>query len=398
MLTVEGLSASYGEARVLREVSIEVPAGQIVTLVGRNGAGKTTLLRCVMGLHRQMSGRISLEGAAGSLERKAPQERARAGLGYVPDDRGIYATLSVEENLMLAPVVGRDPWPLKRIYETFGVLEQRRRFPGTRLSGGEQQILAIARVLRMGADVLLCDEPTEGLSPLLVRQFGDILREVKAHGVTVLLIEQNLHFATTVADRHYLLAEGRVAAPASRPSTRHYPSHPHRESPHSTPAEPDRTHPDRRRHTPSPTYQHVPPAQTTKPRSRVTTNCGSRGTWRGCFAELGLERLVDRPRSGWPRQFTPRAGRRGQVAGVSTPGCGRCAVVTVVGPRNWPATWWPGGLAEEISAATVRRWLAADAIKPWQYRSWLFPRDPDFAAKAGRSLTCMKAAGGQAAG
>jgi branched-chain amino acid transport system ATP-binding protein len=209
VLTVDGLSASYGEAKVLRGVSIEVPTGEIVTLVGRNGAGKTTLLRCVMGLHKQMAGRIGLKGTV-SLDRMAPHERARAGLGYVPDDRGVYASLSVEENLTLAPVVGRDPWSLKRIYATFGVLEQRRRLPGTRLSGGEQQMLAIARVLRMGATVLLCDEPTEGLSPLLVQQIGAILREVKAHGITVLLIEQNLHFATTVADRHYLLAEGRV--------------------------------------------------------------------------------------------------------------------------------------------------------------------------------------------
>ena len=214
MLSIDGLSAWYGEARVLRDVSIEVPAGQIVTLVGRNGAGKTTLLRCVMGLHRQQSGRVELAGPESSrpvpLDRLVPHRRARAGLGYVPDDRGVYASLTVEENLCIAPVVGPQPWPLAKIYETFPVLGERRRFPGTKLSGGEQQMLAIARVLRMGARLLLCDEPTEGLSPLLVRQIGEILREVKAHGVPVLLIEQNLHFAVTVADRHYLLAEGRV--------------------------------------------------------------------------------------------------------------------------------------------------------------------------------------------
>ncbi len=208
MLRIDALSAWYGEARVLREVSIEVPAGQIVTLVGRNGSGKTTLLRCVMGLHRQQTGLVELTGT--DLARKPPHRRARAGLGYVQDDRGVYAGLTVEENLTIAPVVGADPWPLSRIYEAFPVLRDRRRFPGTKLSGGEQQMLAIARVLRMGARMLLCDEPTEGLSPLLVRQIGTILREVKAHGVTVLLIEQNLHFAATVADRHYLLAEGRV--------------------------------------------------------------------------------------------------------------------------------------------------------------------------------------------
>jgi branched-chain amino acid transport system ATP-binding protein len=208
MLRIDALSAWYGDARVLREVSIEVPAGQIVTLVGRNGAGKTTLLRCVMGLHRQQSGVIEL--ADRPLVKLAPHRRARAGLGYVQDDRGVYASLTVEENLTLAPVVGTGSWPLKRIYQAFPVLHERRRFPGTKLSGGEQQMLAIARVLRMGARLLLCDEPTEGLSPLLVNQIGDILREVREHGVTVLLIEQNLHFASTVADRHYLLAEGRV--------------------------------------------------------------------------------------------------------------------------------------------------------------------------------------------
>lgn len=218
MLRIDALSAWYGEARVLREVTVEVPAGQIVTLVGRNGSGKTTLLRCVMGLHRQQSGGVRL--AERDLGRLPPHRRARAGLGYVQDDRGIYASLTVEENLTIAPVVGSDPWPLKRVYEAFPVLRERRRFPGTKLSGGEQQMLAIARVLRMGASLLLCDEPTEGLSPLLVRQIGDILREVRGHGVTVLLIEQNLHFAATVADSHYLLAEGRVVERLSNDEVR----------------------------------------------------------------------------------------------------------------------------------------------------------------------------------
>lgn len=221
MLTIHDLSAWYGEAQVLREVSLTVPRGQIVTLVGRNGAGKTTLLRCVMGLHAQQTGRIELTGVPGRLDRMAAHRRARAGIGYVPDDRGVYASLTVRENLTLAPVVGPDPWPLTRIYDAFPVLEQRRRVAGTTLSGGEQQMLSIARVLRMGAGVLLCDEPTEGLSPLLVRQIGAILREVKAHGVTVLLIEQNLHFATTVADRHYLLANGRVVESLDNDEVKH---------------------------------------------------------------------------------------------------------------------------------------------------------------------------------
>jgi branched-chain amino acid transport system ATP-binding protein len=208
VLSIRDLSAWYGEAQVLREVSLEVAKGEIVTLVGRNGAGKTTLLRCVMGLQAQCRGEISfLESEVSKLP---AHRRARRGLGYVPDDRGIYATLSVAENLTLPPTVGPQPWPLKRVYETFPRLYERRNFPGTKLSGGEQQMLAMARVLRMGAALLLCDEPTEGLSPLLVQQIGDILREVREHGVTVLLIEQNVHFAATVADRHYLLGEGRI--------------------------------------------------------------------------------------------------------------------------------------------------------------------------------------------
>jgi branched-chain amino acid transport system ATP-binding protein len=209
MLRIDRLSAWYGEAQALREVSLEVGEGEIVTLVGRNGAGKTTMLRCVMGLHSQAEGTVEFLGA--DVSRLAPHRRARRGLGYVPDDRGVYANLSVEENLTLPPVAGPKPWSLEQVYETFPRLRERRRSPGTKLSGGEQQMLSLARVLRMGARLLLCDEPTEGLSPLIVQQIGGILRDVKAQGVTVLLIEQNVHFASTVADRHYLLAEGRIA-------------------------------------------------------------------------------------------------------------------------------------------------------------------------------------------
>jgi branched-chain amino acid transport system ATP-binding protein len=208
LLEVQGLSARYGEAQVLEDVTFEVEQGQIATLVGRNGAGKTTLLRSLMGIHRQQSGSVVLDGV--DISRKAPHQRARLGLGYVPDDRGIYASLSVEENLTLAPVVSEDGWPLERVYEAFPVLADRRKQRGTHLSGGEQQMLSLARVLRSGAKLLLADEPTEGLSPLLVQQIGDIFRSVREHGVTVLLIEQNLHFATTLADRHHLIARGRV--------------------------------------------------------------------------------------------------------------------------------------------------------------------------------------------
>lgn len=208
MLKVENLSAWYGEAQALRGINLQVEDGQLVTLVGRNGAGKTTTLRCIMGLHRQVQGRVTLDGT--DLTNWSADRRARAGLGYVQDDRGIYATLSVEENLLLPPTVGPAHWSLDRIYEMFPILKTRRRHSGAKLSGGEQQMLAIARVLRMGARVLLLDEPTEGLAPLLVHQIGELLREAKHDGLTILLVEQNLRFATAVAEKHYLLAQGEI--------------------------------------------------------------------------------------------------------------------------------------------------------------------------------------------
>jgi branched-chain amino acid transport system ATP-binding protein len=208
LLRVEGLAAWYGEAQALRDVTFEVAKGETVTLVGRNGAGKSTTLRCLMGLHRQARGQVLLNGA--DIGRLSPPQRARRGMGYVPDDRGIYATLSVEENLLLPPPVGPEPWSLDRIYAMFPHLRERRRSPGSKLSGGEQQMLAIARVLRMGARLLLLDEPTEGLAPVLVQQLVGLLAEAKQHGLAILLIEQNLRFATAVADRHYLLAQGAV--------------------------------------------------------------------------------------------------------------------------------------------------------------------------------------------
>jgi branched-chain amino acid transport system ATP-binding protein len=199
MLKIEGLSAWYGEAQVLRGLDLEVQEGQVATLVGRNGAGKTTTLRCLMGLHKQVEGRMTLDGQ--DLGGLPSHRRAGLGLGFVPDDRGIYASLSVEENLLLPPKVGPDAWSLDRVYQIF---------PRPKLSGGEQQMLAIARVLRMGARLLLLDEPTEGLAPVLVQQIGTIIDDAKRHGVTILLIEQNLRFATRVAERHYLLAQGRI--------------------------------------------------------------------------------------------------------------------------------------------------------------------------------------------
>jgi branched-chain amino acid transport system ATP-binding protein len=208
MLKIENLSAWYGEAQVLRGVSLEVERGQLVTLVGRNGAGKSTTLRSVMGLHRQNQGRITLDGT--DLSHLPSHSRARLGLGYVPDDRGIYGSLSVEENLLLPPKISNEAWSIERVYQMFPVLQERRRHSGAKLSGGEQQMLAIARVLRMGARVLLLDEPTEGLAPVLVQQVGQILRDVKSHGITILLIEQNLRFATLVAEKHYLLVHGEI--------------------------------------------------------------------------------------------------------------------------------------------------------------------------------------------
>jgi branched-chain amino acid transport system ATP-binding protein len=208
MLEIAGLSAWYGEARVLADVSLSVHAGEVVTLVGRNGAGKTTLLRSVMGLHRQIEGTVRLDGS--ELGHRSPDRRARAGLGWVPDDRGIYASLTVLENLLLPPVVHPDAWSLDQVYEAFPVLADRRSSMGTQLSGGEQQMLAIARVLRMGSRLLLLDEPSEGLAPVIVQRIGQIIGEVKAAGVAVLLVEQNVKFAATVADRHYLLAQGQV--------------------------------------------------------------------------------------------------------------------------------------------------------------------------------------------
>ncbi len=207
-LRIESVSAWYGEARALTDVSLDVAPGEVVTLVGRNGAGKTTLLRSAMGLHRQCEGRVRVDGA--DVSSGSADARARVGLGWVPDDRGIYASLSVEENLVLPPVVHESAWTLDQVYASFPVLKERKDFPGTKLSGGEQQMLAIARVLRMGARVLLLDEPSEGLAPVIVQRIGEIIRDITKDGVAVLLVEQNVTFASTVADRHVLLAQGRV--------------------------------------------------------------------------------------------------------------------------------------------------------------------------------------------
>jgi branched-chain amino acid transport system ATP-binding protein len=208
MLEVTGLTAWYGQAQALHGVDLRVDEGEVVSLAGRNGAGKTTLVRCLIGLHRQAGGTVRLHGR--DITGLPAHRRARAGMGWVPDDRGIYASLTVEENLLLPPKVADRAWPLEQVYEAFPVLAERRKAPGTTLSGGEQQMLAIARVLRTGAGLLLMDEPSEGLAPVIVARIGAIIRDIKAAGAGVLLIEQNVKFAGTVADRHYLLSQGRV--------------------------------------------------------------------------------------------------------------------------------------------------------------------------------------------
>jgi len=208
MLKTRDLNAYYDESHVLRGVDLEVRPGEVVTLVGRNGAGKTTTLKSIMGIVRQRSGQIEFEGQP--IMRLTSDKIARRGIGFVPEERGIYATLTVAEHLTLPPVVGKNAWPLERIYELFPILRERSKSMGTMLSGGEQQMLAIARVLRSGAKLILLDEPTEGLAPVIVNQIGDLILEIKKSGVTILLVEQNLRFATRVADRHYLMVHGRI--------------------------------------------------------------------------------------------------------------------------------------------------------------------------------------------
>jgi branched-chain amino acid transport system ATP-binding protein len=208
VLETRGLNAYYDESHVLRGVDLRVERGEVVTLVGRNGAGKTTTLKSIMGIVRKRSGEVLFEDR--SIVALSSDRIARRGIGFVPEERGIYATLTVAENLALPPVVGEAAWPLERIYELFPILRERGAAMGTTLSGGEQQMLAIARVLRSGARLILLDEPTEGLAPVIVNAIADLILEIKRSGVTVLLVEQNLRFATRVADRHYLMVHGKI--------------------------------------------------------------------------------------------------------------------------------------------------------------------------------------------
>ncbi|SIQ85206.1 ABC transporter ATP-binding protein [Bosea sp. TND4EK4] len=208
LLKVRGLEAWYGESHVLHGIDLDVAPGEVVTLLGRNGAGKTTTLKSIMGVIGKRRGSVVMEGTETiGLPSRAI---ARLGLGFVPEERGIYASLSVEENLMLPPKVREGGLPLERIFKLFPNVKERLRSQGTKLSGGEQQMLAIARILRTGAHLLLLDEPTEGLAPVIIEQIGRTIAELKQEGFTIILVEQNFRFAQTVADRHYVVEQGKV--------------------------------------------------------------------------------------------------------------------------------------------------------------------------------------------
>ncbi len=208
LLTVEGLQSWYGESHVLHGVNFNVRAGEVVTLLGRNGAGKTTTLKAIMGIVTKRTGSVRYEGT--ELIALTSDRIARAGLAFCPEERGIFASLNVEENLLLPPVVRPGGLDVERIFELFPNLKERLRSQGTKLSGGEQQMLAIGRILRTGARLLLLDEPTEGLAPVIIQQIGRTIGMLKEQGFTILLVEQNFRFAATVADRHYVMENGRI--------------------------------------------------------------------------------------------------------------------------------------------------------------------------------------------
>src|SRR5579871_4453223 len=208
LLEVRDLHAFYGESHILHGVAFDVGAGEVVTLLGRNGAGKTTTLKSILGMVARRTGSVRYEGR--DILGLPSHRIARLGLAYCPEERGIFSSLSVEENLMLPPVVRAGGMSVDEIYKLFPNLVERKRSQGTKLSGGEQQMLAIGRILRTGARLLLLDEPTEGLAPVIVEQIGKIIEHLKQTGFTILLVEQNFHFAAAVADRHYIMEGGRM--------------------------------------------------------------------------------------------------------------------------------------------------------------------------------------------
>jgi branched-chain amino acid transport system ATP-binding protein len=208
LLEIKDLHSWYGESHVLHGMSFDVPKGEVVTLLGRNGAGKTTTMRSIMGVLGKRQGSVKYEGT--ETVGMASNHIARLGIAYCPEERGIFSSLSVRENLELPPIVKPGGLSLDEIYQLFPRLLERANNQGTKLSGGEQQMLAIARILRTGAQLLLLDEPSEGLAPVIVQHIGEIIRTLKKKGFTVLLVEQNFHFASTVADRHYVVEHGTV--------------------------------------------------------------------------------------------------------------------------------------------------------------------------------------------
>ncbi len=208
LLAVQGLEGWYGESHVLHGITFDVKPGEVVTLLGRNGAGKTTTLRAIIGILGKRKGSIRYDGT--ETIGMASRNIAKLGLGYVPEERGIFSSLSVYENLMLPPRVKPGGMTVEQIYTLFPNLKERAGSQGTKLSGGEQQMLAIGRILRTGAKLILLDEPTEGLAPVIVQQIGRTLARLKTEGYTIVLVEQNFRFAQTVADRHFVVEQGRV--------------------------------------------------------------------------------------------------------------------------------------------------------------------------------------------
>lgn len=209
LLSIKDLQAWYGESHILHGVNFDVHEGEVVTLLGRNGAGKTTTMKSIMGIVGQRTGSVRFEGK--ELIDKMSNQIARAGIALCPEERGIFASLSVEENLLLPPVIKAGGLSLDQIFALFPNLKERLgSSQGTKLSGGEQQMLAIGRILRTGARLLLLDEPTEGLAPVIIQQIGKTIRSLKSQGFTILLVEQNFRFASTVADRYYVMEHGRI--------------------------------------------------------------------------------------------------------------------------------------------------------------------------------------------
>jgi branched-chain amino acid transport system ATP-binding protein len=208
MLRVSDLHAFYGESHILHGVDFDVKRGELVTLLGRNGAGRSTTLKAIMNMVGRRTGSIMINGTE-TLDMK-PHRIPRLGVGYCPEERGIFASLDVEENLLLPPTVRSGGMSLDEIYEMFPNLYERRRSQGTRLSGGEQQMLAMARILRTGARMLLLDEITEGLAPVIVQTLGEVLVKLRDRGMTIVLVEQNFRFAAPLADRHYVMEHGRI--------------------------------------------------------------------------------------------------------------------------------------------------------------------------------------------